>query len=78
MSADAADEKKNIWAGAQHFLQFGWADNPSIKFTRVYRGSYMSAHVPLNLLNELGQKIRCEAFPNISSDFPDEFNAELF
>ena len=27
------------------------------------RGSYMSAHVLLNLLNELGKKIRCEALP---------------
>ena len=30
----------------------------------------MSAHVLLNLLNELGKKIRCEALPN----FPNEFN----
>ena len=27
----------------------------------IHRGSYMSAHVLLNLLNELGEKIRCEA-----------------
>ena len=27
----------------------------------LYRGSYMSAHVLLNLLNELGKKIKCEA-----------------
>ena len=26
-----------------------------------YRGSYMSAHVLLNLLNELGKVIKCEA-----------------
>ena len=26
-----------------------------------YRGSYMSAHVLLNLLNELGKEIKCEA-----------------
>ena len=30
----------------------------------------MSAHVLLNLLNELGKKIRCEALPV----FPKEFN----
>ena len=36
--------------------------------------SYMSAHVLLNLLNELGKKIRCEALPSILSDFPNEFN----
>ena len=38
------------------------------------RGSYMSAHVLLNLLNELGKKIRCEALPSILSVFPNEFN----
>ena len=27
----------------------------------LYRGSYMSAHVLLNLLNELGKVIKCEA-----------------
>ena len=31
----------------------------------------MSAHVLLNLLNELGEKIRCSA---ILSVFPNEFN----
>ena len=34
----------------------------------------MSAHVLLNLLNELGEKIRCEAVPSILSVFPNEFN----
>ena len=29
----------------------------------------MSAHVLLNLLNELGEKIRCEAFPNVFNRF---------
>ena len=29
----------------------------------------MSAHVLLNLLNELGKKIRCEALPSILSIF---------
>ena len=38
------------------------------------RGSYMSAHVILNLLNELGEKIRCEALPSILSVFPNELN----
>ena len=30
----------------------------------------MSAHVLLNLLNELGRKIRCDALPSILSGFP--------
>ena len=34
----------------------------------------MSVHVLLNLLNELGEKIRCEALPGILSVFPNEFN----
>ena len=32
--------------------------------------TYMSAHVILNLLNELGKKIRCEDLPSILSVFP--------
>ena len=36
------------------------------------RGSYMSAHLLLNLVNELGKKIRCEAVPSILSVFPNE------
>ena len=34
----------------------------------------MSVHVLLNLLNEVGKKIRCEALPTILSVFPNEFN----
>ena len=34
----------------------------------------MSAHVLLNLLNELVEKIRCEAVPSILSVFPNRFN----
>ena len=34
----------------------------------------MSAHVLLNLLNELGEKVRCEAVSSILSVFPNEFN----
>ena len=28
---------------------------------KIYRGSYMSAHVLLNLLNELGKRDKCKA-----------------
>ena len=34
----------------------------------------MSAHVLLNLLNELGKDVRCEALLSILSVFPSEFN----
>ena len=27
----------------------------------IYRGSYMSAHILLNLLNELGKRDKCKA-----------------
>ena len=30
-------------------------------FVNIYRGSYMSAHVLLNLLNELGKRDKCKA-----------------
>ena len=34
----------------------------------------MSAHVLLNLLNDLGEKIRCEALSSIFTVFANEFN----
>ena len=34
----------------------------------------MSAHAFINLLNELGEKIRCEALPCILSVFPIKFD----
>ena len=34
----------------------------------------MNARVLLNLLNEVGEKIKCEALPSILSVFPNEFN----
>ena len=34
----------------------------------------MSAYASLNLLNELGKKIRCEALSTILSVFPNECN----
>ena len=34
----------------------------------------MSVHVLFNLLNELGNKIRCEALPSILSISPNELN----
>ena len=45
-----------------------------IESLKRHRGAYMSACVLLNLLNELGKKIRCEAVPSILTVFPNEFN----
>ena len=39
-----------------------------------YRGSYMSAHVLLNLLNELGKRDKMRGLPSILSFFCNEFN----
>ena len=42
--------------------------------SRVYRGSYMSAHVLLNLLNELRKRDKMRGLPSILSLFRNEFN----
>ena len=46
-----------------------WMRSPEI-----YRGSYMSARVLLNLLNELGKRDKMRGLPSILSLFPNEFN----
>ena len=40
----------------------------------VHRGSYMSAHVLLNLLNELRKRDKMRGLPSILSLFRNEFN----
>ena len=40
----------------------------------IYRGSYMSAHVLLNLLNELGKRDKMRGLSSILSLFCNEFN----
>ena len=40
----------------------------------LHKGSYMSAHVLLNLLNELGQRDKMRGLPSILSLFRNEFN----
>ena len=44
------------------------------KSTDRYRGSYLSAHVLLNLLNELGKRDKMRGLPSILSLFRNEFN----
>ena len=41
---------------------------------KLYRGSYMSAHVLLNLLNEFGKIDKMRGWPRILSLFHNEFN----
>ena len=41
---------------------------------QINRGSYMSAHVLLNLLNELGKRDKMRGLPSILSLFCNEFN----
>ena len=38
----------------------------------IYRGSYMSAHVLLNLLNKLGKRDKMRGVPSILSLFRNE------
>ena len=40
----------------------------------VHRGSYMSAHVILNLLNELGERDKMRGLPSILFLFRNEFD----
>ena len=40
----------------------------------INRGSYMSAHVLLNLLNELGKRDKMRGLPSILYLFRNEFN----
>ena len=40
----------------------------------IHGGSYMSAHVLLNLLNELGKRDKMQGLPSILSLFRNEFN----
>ena len=44
------------------------------EFNKGNRGSYMSAHVLLNLLNELGKRDKMRGLPSILSLFCNEFN----
>ena len=43
-------------------------------FHDINRGSYMSAHVLLNLLNELGKRDKMRGLPSILSLFRNGFN----
>ena len=43
-------------------------------FSKIHRGSYISAHVLLNLLNKLGKRDKMRGLPSILFLFRNEFN----
>ena len=43
----------------------------------INKGSYMSVHVLLNLLNELGKRDKMRGLPSILSLFRNEFNDSI-
>ena len=45
-----------------------------VTLSMINRGSYMSAHVLLNLLNELGKRDKMRGLPNILSLFRNNLN----
>ena len=47
---------------------------PSKFGVKIHSGSYMSAHVLLKLLNELGKRDKMRGLPSILSLFRNEFN----
>ena len=59
-----------------NFHKFLYYDGQSKqqKCYRFHRGSYMSAHVLLNLLNELRKRDKMRGLPSILFLFRNEFN----
>ena len=48
--------------------------NNNSKENNIHRGSYMSAHVLLNLLNEFGKRDKMRGLPSVLSLFRNKFN----
>ena len=59
---------------SQSFCHMDVRGYPHDKQTCLYRGSYMSAHVLLNLLSELGKRDKMRGLLSILSLFRNEFN----
>ena len=55
-------------------LLVDWSIEKNMVDVKIHRGSYMSAHVLLNLLNELGKRDKMRGLPSILSLFRNEFN----
>ena len=45
-----------------------------VRLSKIYRGSYMSAHVLLNLLNKLGKSDKMQGLQSILSIFRNKFH----
>ena len=71
-----ADVSRCIPALLQHkaFMQTVIPTSYAITDCNIYRGSYMGAHVLLNLLNELGKRDKMRGLPSILSLLRNEFN----
>ena len=55
-------------------LESAWLVHIIVSNNKIYRGSYMSTHVLLNLLNELGKRDKMRGLPSILSFFRNGFN----
>ena len=56
------------------YERFFFKKRTPVVLCALHRGSYMSAHVLLNLLNELGKGDKMRGLPSILSLFRNEFN----
>ena len=67
----------NCTTSLSPFLSYLWLPSGRYMFVAKYginRGSYISAHVLLNLLNELGKRDKMRGKPRILSLFLNSFN----
>ena len=69
-------EKNTVQGELAYIFKDSWRSCINFKdlWSRTNRGSYMSAHVLLNLLNELGRRDKMRGLPSILSLFRNEFN----
>ena len=73
MPEDTTAHKVHQWSFS---IRRSWQNTMLLQIDELdlHRGSYMSAHVLLNLLNELGKRDKMRGLPSILSLFRNEFN----
>ena len=54
-------------------IKIDYSDHPKNLISRINRGSYMSAHVLLNLLNEFWKSDKMRGLPSILFLFRNEY-----